>query len=159
MTLVWGQSVIGVVNTTLHISIMNPQKPCILLLSFDFVFKFSYLNVTAQVWELDLIFLSTFDAINSTWSPFLRLLSSTNCCLDNSWSKLADIFDCEVSRDLVSVSLSTLVLFSYQLSTALSYLESKKFVHRDIAARYDMFVINLVVPFWTLMPETKKYKV
>ena len=31
--------------------------------------------------------------------------------------------------------LSTLVLFSYQLSTALSYLESKKFVHRDIAAR------------------------
>ncbi|KAL4716516.1 hypothetical protein ACJJTC_015944 [Scirpophaga incertulas] len=29
----------------------------------------------------------------------------------------------------------TLVLFIYQLSTALSYLESKKFVHRDIAAR------------------------
>ena len=33
------------------------------------------------------------------------------------------------------LSLSTLILFSYQLSTALSYLESKKFVHRDIAAR------------------------
>ena len=45
------------------------------------------------------------------------------------------------------LSLSTLVLFSYQLSTALSYLESKKFVHRDIAARYDMFEINLAVPF------------
>ncbi|XP_039765188.1 focal adhesion kinase 1 isoform X2 [Pararge aegeria] len=29
----------------------------------------------------------------------------------------------------------TLVLYIYQLSTALSYLESKKFVHRDIAAR------------------------
>lgn len=33
------------------------------------------------------------------------------------------------------LELSTLVLFAYQLSTALSYLESKKFVHRDIAAR------------------------
>ena len=34
-----------------------------------------------------------------------------------------------------SLEIPTLVLFSYQLSTALSYLESKKFVHRDIAAR------------------------
>ena len=34
-----------------------------------------------------------------------------------------------------SLEVITLVLFSYQLSTALSYLESKKFVHRDIAAR------------------------
>ena len=34
-----------------------------------------------------------------------------------------------------SLEVHTLVLFSYQLSTALSYLESKKFVHRDIAAR------------------------
>ena len=33
------------------------------------------------------------------------------------------------------LNLSTLILFSYQLSTALSYLESKNFVHRDIAAR------------------------
>ncbi len=33
------------------------------------------------------------------------------------------------------LNLATLVLYSYQLSTALSYLESKKFVHRDIAAR------------------------
>ena len=33
------------------------------------------------------------------------------------------------------LSLSTLVLYAHQLSTALSYLESKKFVHRDIAAR------------------------
>ncbi|XP_037077346.1 focal adhesion kinase 1-like isoform X2 [Pollicipes pollicipes] len=31
--------------------------------------------------------------------------------------------------------LDTLVLYAYQLSQALSYLESKKFVHRDIAAR------------------------
>ncbi|XP_027891578.1 protein tyrosine kinase 2aa isoform X2 [Xiphophorus couchianus] len=34
-----------------------------------------------------------------------------------------------------SLDLSTLILFSYQLSTALAYLESKRFVHRDIAAR------------------------
>lgn len=33
------------------------------------------------------------------------------------------------------LELETLILFSYQLSTAMSYLESKKFVHRDIAAR------------------------
>ncbi|XP_054596414.2 focal adhesion kinase 1 isoform X15 [Nothobranchius furzeri] len=34
-----------------------------------------------------------------------------------------------------SLDLATLILFSYQLSTALAYLESKRFVHRDIAAR------------------------
>lgn len=33
------------------------------------------------------------------------------------------------------LDLATLILYSYQISTALSYLESKKFVHRDIAAR------------------------
>lgn len=33
------------------------------------------------------------------------------------------------------LKLGTLLLYCYQLSTALSYLESKKFVHRDIAAR------------------------
>lgn len=33
------------------------------------------------------------------------------------------------------LDLTTLVVYAYQLSTALSYLESKKFVHRDIAAR------------------------
>ncbi|CAH0384849.1 unnamed protein product [Bemisia tabaci] len=33
------------------------------------------------------------------------------------------------------LDLSVLVLYTFQLSTALSYLESKKFVHRDIAAR------------------------
>ncbi|MCL4120324.1 UNVERIFIED_CONTAM: hypothetical protein GTU68_037752, partial [Idotea baltica] len=33
------------------------------------------------------------------------------------------------------LSVATLVLYAFQLSTALSYLESKKFVHRDIAAR------------------------
>ena len=33
------------------------------------------------------------------------------------------------------LDFATLVLYSYQLSTALSYLESKRFVHRDIAAR------------------------
>lgn len=34
-----------------------------------------------------------------------------------------------------TLDLSTLILYAYQLSTALSYLESKNFVHRDIAAR------------------------
>ncbi|XP_026145162.1 focal adhesion kinase 1-like isoform X4 [Carassius auratus] len=34
-----------------------------------------------------------------------------------------------------NLELSVLILFSYQLSTALAYLESKRFVHRDIAAR------------------------
>nr|XP_006823251.1 PREDICTED: focal adhesion kinase 1-like [Saccoglossus kowalevskii] len=33
------------------------------------------------------------------------------------------------------LDLATLILYCCQLSTALSYLESKKFVHRDIAAR------------------------
>ncbi|XP_067121087.1 focal adhesion kinase 1-like isoform X2 [Centruroides vittatus] len=33
------------------------------------------------------------------------------------------------------LDLSMLILYAYQLSTALSYLESRKFVHRDIAAR------------------------
>ncbi|XP_056638119.1 focal adhesion kinase 1 isoform X2 [Diorhabda sublineata] len=33
------------------------------------------------------------------------------------------------------LDLSTLLLYAFQLSTALSYLESKKYVHRDIAAR------------------------
>jgi focal adhesion kinase 1 len=34
-----------------------------------------------------------------------------------------------------NLDLATLLLYAFQLSTALSYLESKKFVHRDIAAR------------------------
>uniref|UniRef100_A0A8C4QED1 non-specific protein-tyrosine kinase n=1 Tax=Eptatretus burgeri TaxID=7764 RepID=A0A8C4QED1_EPTBU len=34
-----------------------------------------------------------------------------------------------------SLDLATLILYIYQLSTALTYLESKKIVHRDIAAR------------------------
>ncbi|XP_054707626.1 focal adhesion kinase 1-like [Uloborus diversus] len=33
------------------------------------------------------------------------------------------------------LDLGTLILYAYQLSTALSYLECRKFVHRDIAAR------------------------
>lgn len=37
--------------------------------------------------------------------------------------------------DFHRLRLGSLLLYSYQLSTALSYLESKKFVHRDIAAR------------------------
>uniref|UniRef100_A0A8C1SYV4 non-specific protein-tyrosine kinase n=1 Tax=Cyprinus carpio TaxID=7962 RepID=A0A8C1SYV4_CYPCA len=34
-----------------------------------------------------------------------------------------------------NLDLSTLILFAHQLSAALAYLESKRFVHRDIAAR------------------------
>lgn len=33
------------------------------------------------------------------------------------------------------IEILTLILYSYQLSSAMAYLESKKFVHRDIAAR------------------------
>ena len=33
------------------------------------------------------------------------------------------------------IETSSLLLYSYQLSSAMAYLESKKFVHRDIAAR------------------------
>ncbi|KPJ07688.1 Focal adhesion kinase 1 [Papilio machaon] len=39
------------------------------------------------------------------------------------------------ASDVWILETCTLVLYIYQLSTALSYLESKKFVHRDIAAR------------------------
>ncbi|XP_064201963.1 focal adhesion kinase 1-like isoform X5 [Anguilla rostrata] len=34
-----------------------------------------------------------------------------------------------------NLDLASLILFAFQLSTALAYLESKRFVHRDIAAR------------------------
>ncbi|XP_019896825.1 focal adhesion kinase 1 isoform X3 [Esox lucius] len=34
-----------------------------------------------------------------------------------------------------NLDLASLILYSFQLSTALAYLESKRFVHRDIAAR------------------------
>ncbi|XP_072561892.1 protein tyrosine kinase 2aa isoform X11 [Paramormyrops kingsleyae] len=34
-----------------------------------------------------------------------------------------------------NLDLASLILFAYQLSAALAYLESKRFVHRDIAAR------------------------
>lgn len=40
------------------------------------------------------------------------------------------------------LELTRLIMYSHQLSTALSYLESKKFVHRDIAAR------NVLVSSW-----------
>lgn len=33
------------------------------------------------------------------------------------------------------IETSTLILYSFQLCSAMAYLESKKFVHRDIAAR------------------------
>ncbi|XP_071953746.1 focal adhesion kinase 1-like isoform X3 [Antedon mediterranea] len=40
-----------------------------------------------------------------------------------------------LQQNKLNLSLKTLILFAYQISTALSYLESKKFVHRDIATR------------------------
>ncbi len=39
------------------------------------------------------------------------------------------------NRSRLRTDARTLVSYSHQLSTALSYLESKRFVHRDIAAR------------------------
>ncbi|XP_041962537.1 focal adhesion kinase 1 isoform X13 [Alosa sapidissima] len=41
-----------------------------------------------------------------------------------------------------NLDLASLILFSYQLSAALAYLESKRFVHRDIAAR-NVLVSNM----------------
>jgi len=38
------------------------------------------------------------------------------------------------------IDVITLTLYSYQLSSAMAYLESKKFVHRDIAARNGIFL-------------------
>jgi len=35
-----------------------------------------------------------------------------------------------LQRNRSNLELATLILYAYQLSTALSYLESKKFVHR-----------------------------
>ena len=35
-------------------------------------------------------------------------------------------------RNRQTLRLDTLIMFAYQLSTALSYLESKKFVHRSV---------------------------
>lgn len=40
-----------------------------------------------------------------------------------------------LQKNREDLDLATLLLYAFQLSTALSYLESKKFVHRDIAAR------------------------
>ncbi|XP_072390034.1 focal adhesion kinase 1 isoform X2 [Diabrotica undecimpunctata] len=40
-----------------------------------------------------------------------------------------------LQKNKTRLDLSTLLLYAFQLSTALSYLESKKYVHRDIAAR------------------------
>ncbi|CAO1301357.1 unnamed protein product [Diamesa serratosioi] len=40
-----------------------------------------------------------------------------------------------LKENCARLKLGSLLLYSFQLSTALSYLESKKFVHRDIAAR------------------------
>ncbi|XP_071808056.1 focal adhesion kinase 1-like isoform X2 [Asterias amurensis] len=45
-----------------------------------------------------------------------------------------------LQEHLSELCLSNLMLYCYQLSTALSYLESKKFVHRDIAARNILIV-------------------
>ncbi|XP_065061772.1 focal adhesion kinase 1-like isoform X1 [Rhopilema esculentum] len=43
------------------------------------------------------------------------------------------------------IELDTLLLFIFQLSTALSYLESKNFVHRDVAARNVLVVSQNIV--------------
>ncbi|XP_046474625.1 focal adhesion kinase 1 isoform X7 [Neodiprion pinetum] len=43
------------------------------------------------------------------------------------------------------LDVATLLLYTFQLSTALSYLESKKFVHRDIAARNVLVSSNTCV--------------
>ncbi|KAL4089992.1 hypothetical protein QTP88_024910 [Uroleucon formosanum] len=61
------------------------------------------------------------------------------CCSPPVWivmelAKLGEL-RAYLQNNQPHLDLATLILYSYQLSTALSYLESKKFVHRDIAAR------------------------
>ncbi|XP_026813489.1 focal adhesion kinase 1 isoform X1 [Rhopalosiphum maidis] len=61
------------------------------------------------------------------------------CCSPPVWivmelAKLGEL-RAYLQNNQAHLDLATLILYSYQLSTALSYLESKKFVHRDIAAR------------------------
>ncbi|VVC25353.1 Hypothetical protein CINCED_3A014359 [Cinara cedri] len=61
------------------------------------------------------------------------------CCSPPVWivmelAKLGEL-RAYLQNNQSHLDLATLILYSYQLSTALSYLESKKFVHRDIAAR------------------------
>ncbi|XP_050427745.1 focal adhesion kinase 1 isoform X2 [Adelges cooleyi] len=61
------------------------------------------------------------------------------CCSPPVWivmelAKLGEL-RAYLQNNQAHLDLATLIQYSYQLSTALSYLESKKFVHRDIAAR------------------------
>ncbi|XP_050545837.1 focal adhesion kinase 1 isoform X2 [Daktulosphaira vitifoliae] len=61
------------------------------------------------------------------------------CCSPPVWivmelAKLGEL-RAYLQNNQSRLDLATLIQYSYQLSTALSYLESKKFVHRDIAAR------------------------
>ena len=44
------------------------------------------------------------------------------------------------------LALQTLVLFAHQLSTALSYLESKKFVHRYMILGLSIVEVNVCFP-------------
>lgn len=56
------------------------------------------------------------------------------CCSPPVWivmelAKLGEL-RAYLQNNQAHLDLATLILYSYQLSTALSYLESKKFVHR-----------------------------
>uniref|UniRef100_A0A8D2ZY32 Focal adhesion kinase 1 n=1 Tax=Scophthalmus maximus TaxID=52904 RepID=A0A8D2ZY32_SCOMX len=61
-------------------------------------------------------------------------LNTTSLCFCTSFSLCLQLRSFLQVRKY-SLDLASLILFAYQLSTALAYLESKRFVHRDIAAR------------------------
>lgn len=64
------------------------------------------------------------------------------CCGDESSATylIMELAEMGQLRSYLSINrnrldVATLILYSYQISTALCYLESKRFIHRDIAAR------------------------
>lgn len=75
-----------------------------------------------------------------------HIIKLIGVCLDDSMLIVMELAKFgQLARYLQSnkdhIETVTLLLYCYQLSTAMTYLESKKFVHRDIAAR-NILVVN-----------------
>lgn len=64
----------------------------------------------------------------------LGICSTSPIWIVMEWAKLGEL-RAYLQNNRHTLNTHTLLTFAYQLSTALSYLESKGFVHRDIAAR------------------------
>lgn len=75
-----------------------------------------------------------------------HIIKLIGVCLDDSMLIVMELAKFgQLARYLQSnkdhIETVTLLFYCYQLSTAMTYLESKKFVHRDIAAR-NILVVN-----------------